>query len=202
MNVSMRTNLDVSRLPTYAFGHRSLMWWGTWSMMIIEGTVIAIALVVYFYLRQLGDAWPLAASPPDLLFGTVNLALVLASAWPNHWTKRAAEAGRLRAARAGLLVCLGFAAVILVVRAFEFTTLHTRWDANAYGSIVYAVITLHTAHLLTDFVDTAVLVALLFREPVEGKGLVDVGENALYWYFVVITWIPVYLTLYVAPRVY
>ena len=35
--------LDVSRLPTYAYGHRSLMWWGTQCLMAIEGTVFAIS---------------------------------------------------------------------------------------------------------------------------------------------------------------
>ena len=39
--------LDVSKLPTYAYGNRSLMWWGTWGMILIEGTVFAIALVTY-----------------------------------------------------------------------------------------------------------------------------------------------------------
>ena len=45
--------IDVSGLPTYAFSHRGIMWWGTLGMVVIEGTVFAIALVVYYYLRGL-----------------------------------------------------------------------------------------------------------------------------------------------------
>jgi len=41
--------LDVGELPTYGFGHRSLLWWATASMMLIEGMVFAIAL------RRLGN---------------------------------------------------------------------------------------------------------------------------------------------------
>ena len=32
------TLVDVSRLPTTVFGHRSHMWWGTLGFMLIEGT--------------------------------------------------------------------------------------------------------------------------------------------------------------------
>ena len=44
--------LDVSGLPTYAYGNRSLMWWGTLGMILIESTVFALAIVTYFYLRE------------------------------------------------------------------------------------------------------------------------------------------------------
>ena len=43
--------LDVAGLPTVVFGHRSLMWWGTLGVMAIEGTVFALAVMAYFYLR-------------------------------------------------------------------------------------------------------------------------------------------------------
>ena len=60
--MSTRTTLDVSHLPTYAFHHRSLMWWGTAGMIVIEGTLFAIGLVVYFYLRGLAQSWPLSGA--------------------------------------------------------------------------------------------------------------------------------------------
>ena len=58
--------VDVSDIPSYGFGHRSLMWWGTAGMIVIEGTLFAIALVTYFYLRGLAQSWPLSAPPPAL----------------------------------------------------------------------------------------------------------------------------------------
>ena len=45
-----------------------------------------------------------------------------------------------------------------------------------------------------------VLTALICTGHAEPKRMVDVSENALYWYFVVFSWIPVYLTIYFAPR--
>jgi len=90
----------------------------------------------------------------------------------------------------------------LVLRGFEFTTLNVMWYANAYGSIVWLLLGLHTTHLVTDAVDTAVLVALLYRGPFEGKRLVDTSENAIYWYFVVLSWLPIYAVVYLVPRVH
>jgi cytochrome c oxidase subunit 3 len=62
------------------------------------------------------------------------------------------------------------------------------------------LIVLHTMHLLTDAGDTAVLTALIWSAPVSKRRFVDVSENGLYWYFIVAWWIPIYLTVYMAPR--
>ena len=59
---------------------------------------------------------------------------------------------------------------------------------------------LHTMHLLTDVVDTTVLTALVWSGPVSKRRFIDVSENGLYWYFIVVWWIPIYLTVYMAPR--
>jgi cytochrome c oxidase subunit I+III len=192
--------LDVSALPSFGFSHRSLMWWGTLGLMAIEGTVFAIAVVGYFYLRAHAAEWPTGAPPPALLWGTLNTAILLASLWPNHWTKQAAERLDLRRVRIGLVVCLAFAVAFLVVRVFEFRNLNVGWDPNAYGSIVWMLLALHTLHQLTDFYDTAVLAALMHTGPLEGQRFVDVSENALYWYFVVVSWLPIYAVIYWGPR--
>ncbi len=193
--------IDVSRLPTYAFGKQSLMWWGTLGIMAIEGTVFVLAAFAYFYIRGNVGSWPPGGlKPPDLLYGTINTGVLLASLWPNWWTDRAAKARDLHRIRIGLPVCLAFAAAFLVFRGFEFAALNIRWDTNAYGSAVWTLLGLHTVHLATDAVDTAVLAVLMFTGPLEGKRYADVSDNAFYWYFVVLIWIPLYGVIYLAPR--
>lgn len=198
--VAAGTAIDVSGLPTYGFSHRSLMWWGTMGLMLIEGTVFAIGVMSYFYLRGLAPQWPIAADPPARLWGTANTVLLLASLWPNHLAKRAAE--RQQRARAALwvVVCVVLAAVFLALRALEFTALNISWNENAYGALVWFLLGLHTTHLITDTVDTAVLAALLFTRRFDGRRYVDVSENAMYWYFVVFSWVPIYAVIYLAPR--
>jgi len=201
--VNARTTLDVSRLPTYAFGHRSLMWWGTAGMIVIEGTLFVMALVVYFYLRGIAPEWPLSAPPPDLLYGTLNTFILLASGIPNQLAATAAHREDLHAVRLWMLVSIGFGIAFQVVRAFEFTALNTHWSFNAYGSIVFALLVLHTVHMVTDFIDTVVLSSLMFVGPlITGRRYVDVAENAGYWWFVVGAWLPIYFTVYLVPRLF
>jgi cytochrome c oxidase subunit III len=196
----MNTDIDVARLPTYAYGHRSLTWWATGGMMLIEGMVFVAAIATYFYLRLRATSWPPQGEPPALLFGTLNLAVLALSAVVNQWTKRQGEQESLAGARLGLALCSLFGLTLLVIRVFEYPALNASYTSSAYGSIVFALLTLHTAHLLTDFVDTVVLTVLLHSGPLEGRRFVDVSENCLYWWFVVLTWIPIYITIYIAPR--
>jgi cytochrome c oxidase subunit III len=192
--------LDASEMPSYAFGNRSLFWWATMGVIAIEGTVFVMMLVTYFYLRSRAEMWPLGVQPPELMWGTINTVIMLLSVIPNHWAKRAAKRHDLAATRFALVLALALAAAFLIVRIFEFMTLNCRWYTNAYGSAVWTLLGLHTTHLVTDFLDSTVLAVLLFTGPFEGKRFVDVFENALYWDFVVVAWLPIYAVIYWAPR--
>jgi cytochrome c oxidase subunit III len=192
--------LDVRELPSFGFSHRSLMWWGTAGLMLIEGTAFALAVVMYFYLRSTANRWPMTTPPPELLWGTLNTVLFLVSAWPNQLAKRAGQRLDRAGVKLWLTVVLAITVLILIVRGLELTALNVRWDSDAYGSIVWMLIMLHTVHLITDAWDTGVLDVLFFTGPLEGKRYVDVSENALYWDFVVLSWLPIYAVLYLAPR--
>jgi cytochrome c oxidase subunit III len=115
--------------------------------------------------------------------------------------KSAAEKMDLRKTRIWMIVADVFAVAFVTVRTFEYQTLNTSWDSHAYGSVVWVLLSLHTVHLVTDLVDSLVLTVLMFTEHGdEPTRFVDVSENAFYWYFVVLTWLPIYAVLYWAPR--
>ncbi len=198
--MSARPNIDVSGLPTFAFGHRPLTWWCTWSLILMEGGMFVVLFAVYFFLRTPVPDWPPGVNYPRLLWGTVNLVIILASCVPNYFQKRAAESLDLRGVRRWLLVLIGFAFAATVVRFVEFGYLNCRWDQNAYGSVVWVTMGAHLLHLVTDLLDSIVLLALMVVGPVEGKRFTDVSENALYWYFVVALWVPTYVIIYWVPR--
>lgn len=193
--------IDARELPTYVFGHRGLMWWGTCGMMAIEGTVFALAIFVYFYVRTRVDEWPPSALPPELIWGTANTFLMLLSAVPNQFAKRAAEREDLPGVRLWLWVCIAFGVGFLALRAMEYTALNVRWDTNAYGSAVWMLLSLHTIHVITDFWDSVVLGVLMMTRHVEGKRYADVSENSMYWYFVIVAWLPIYAVIYWGARV-
>jgi heme/copper-type cytochrome/quinol oxidase subunit 3 len=193
--------LDVSEIQTYAFGHRSLMWWGTACMMAIEGMVFAMLIMSYIYLKGRVPHWPPSGPPPDLLWGTVNTVVLLVSCVPNALAKAAAERFDLAKVRLWMAACMIFGLAFNVIRFVEFGALNVRWDSNAYGSIVWVLLGFHTTHVLTDFLDTGVLTALVFFGPMDEHRFVDVSENTVYWYFVVLSWLPIYALIYFAPRI-
>lgn len=192
--------LDVSSLPEHAFGHRSPMWWGTVGIMLIEGTMFAALLGAYYYLRFRTTEWPPHHLPPELKWATLNTLILLVSCVPNQLVKKAAEREDLRAVRLWIVVANLFAVAFIAVRFVEFGALNCTWTDNAYASVVWVLLGAHTAHLITDFLDTLVLTVLMFTGPLKGKRFVDVSENALYWYFVVVAWLPIYVTIYWASR--
>ena len=199
--MNARATVDVSRLAPGGFGNRSLMYWGTLGMCLIEGTAFALTIAAYFYLRTRNPQWPPdGIAPPSLLWGTVNVVVLVLSGIPNQLAKKAAERVDLRGVRVWLVVCLLFGVAFNAVRAMEYFTLNVLWNTDAYGSIVWLLLSLHTTHIITDFLDTLVLTTLMFIGPVEEKRFVDVEENSAYWYFVVGAWLPIYGVIYWAPR--
>jgi cytochrome c oxidase subunit III len=169
--------------------------------MTLEGTGFALASGAYLYLVWLNPQWPLADTAPDLSWATLLTAMLLVSIWPNQIAKRNAKREDLSRVRGDLLLMSFIAVVVLVIRGFEFSTLNVRWDQNAYGSIVWVLLGLHTAHILTDAIDTFVLTALMFTKHIHGKRFSDVEDNAIYWDFVVVSWLPLYALIYWASRV-
>jgi heme/copper-type cytochrome/quinol oxidase subunit 3 len=193
---------DMAGLPTHKFGPSSLTWWGIIGFMLIEGAAFALAFAAYFFLMGHEQGWPPEGrQAPDLLAGTLFTIVMLASEIPNTMVKKAANAHDTPAVRRLLPVMVAIGAVLLVIRGFEFNSLNCRWTDDAYGSIIWALLLLHASHLATDLIDTVVLAALM-RTPLgyEGRRLVDTDENALYWRYVWLLWIPIYLMIYWIPR--
>jgi cytochrome c oxidase subunit 3 len=197
-----KPTLDLSGLPTYGFGPTMTMWWGTFGFILIETTGFALAAGLYLYLAINNEQWPLGAPPPGLLWSSLLTFVLLVSLWPNYIAKKNAREEKLPEVRRDLVIMSVIGAVLIVLRAFEFTTLYARWDQNAYGSIIWVILGLHTLHLVTDFADTVVLTALMFTKHGHGKRFSDVEDNAAYWDFVVISWLPLWALLYGFPRIW
>lgn len=192
---------DLSALPLHGMGSASPTWWGTAAFMLIEGTGFALALAVYLYLMSLAATWPIDAKRPDLTAGTLVTVILLASLIPNYLISRWAQRQDLGKVKVGMIVMSVFGIAPLIVRIFEFPSLNISWDANAYGSIVWTLLGLHTSHIITDLVDTLVLAVLMFtRHGDNARRFGDVQDNAMYWNFVVAAWLPIYVCIYWIPR--
>ncbi|MER9410124.1 cytochrome C oxidase subunit III [Mesorhizobium sp. M0589] len=199
--MSERPSLDLSDLPTFGHGPRSPTWWGTLGFMALEGMGFALAAGAYLYLATLWPNWRLSAPHPNHWPGTIVTILFIISVVPNHILHGYAKQCAIVPVRIGLVVMSLLGLAPLVVRWFEFPALNIYWDTNAYGSMLWVLLGLHTTHLITDVGDTIVLTVLMFtRHGYSGRRFGDVGDNVFYWDFVVLTWIPIYLLIYWMPR--
>lgn len=196
-----RVALDLAHLPPHGGGSASPTWWGTLVFMLLEGSGFAITIAVYLYLRSLAPVWPIGAPPPDVWPGVAVTLILLASLVPNYLVSRWAKAGDLGKVRLGLVVMSVLGILPLILRIFEFGALNVSWDSNAYGSVVWTLLALHTTHVITDLGDTLVLAVLMFtRHGPNARRFGDVEDNAMYWNFVVVTWLPIFACLYGIPR--
>jgi cytochrome c oxidase subunit 3 len=173
-----RAVLDLRDLPMHGMGSASVTWWGTLGFMLIEGSGFA-----------------------DLGPGTIVTVMLLISVAPNILISRWAARQELRKVQIGMLVMVAFGVAPLILRFYEFSAMHVRWDSNAYGSSVWTLLGLHLTHLVTDLGDTIVLAVIMFTKHGSNKRRFgDVQDNALYWNFVVLAWLPIYACIYWIPR--
>jgi Heme/copper-type cytochrome/quinol oxidase, subunit 3 len=196
-----RGSIDVSALPETTFGHRAITWWGTLGFMAAEGTTLVICAVAYLYLQRNFHTWPPEGTPlPSLGIPTVQAALMLLSIPVMVWTSLAARRLDLGKVRIGMLLATVFVLVFCILRWFEFKALHTRWDTNAYGSAAWAIVFAHATLLVAQLFESATIAVLLIAGPVEPKHLADVDDTCLYWYFMIGSWLLLYLLVFISPR--
>ena len=170
--------------------------------------MFAILIATYFYLRQNFGLWPPPIAQltgplrplPDLGYGTANTILLVLSCIPMIMTDRASRRGDRATCQIGLGICLVCGLIALVLRGFEFSAVHFRWDSNAYGSVVWFLLGMHMLHLLILTGETTLLFIWLHTREFDMKHRVDIVTIAVYWYWVVAIWLIVYTVIYFTPR--
>lgn len=193
--------LDVTSLPEVVFGHRAVAWWATVTFMVIEGTTLLVSLTAYFYLRRNFDIWPPPPTAlPELTVPTISLIILLVMIIPMWYVGHATRKFDLRGVRIGLWIsgALGLAAMVL--RVFDFVALNVRWDEHAYGSIVWILVFLHATLLFVDVLETGAFLALTYSPRLDAKHFSDIEDASLYQYFLSLSWIPIYVVVYLSPR--
>ena len=194
---------SASAHPGEGFSHHAPIWWGNRLVMVVEAAGFAILDVAYFYIWRHSDTWPPTGTRvPDIAIGILSLSVLVVSILPMwHVSRLALRNDRPRVLGSWLLACalFGFAAAIL--RLMEFRGVHTRLNSNAYGAIVWSILAVHFAHILAGTLETLVLGIVMLRGPVEERHYGDITVNAAYWYFVALSWVGLWVIVYLAPRV-
>lgn len=123
-------------LPRRLSGFRSPIIWGVLLLVFIEGTVMALLVTSYFYLRLGAETWPPAGvAPPDLGLPSLALGLLVLSPLPVWLGVRALPRGRRGPFLAGLPAGLLLAAAYLALQVRELAAKDYLWSSHAYGSL-------------------------------------------------------------------
>ena len=202
MSPRRHASIDVSGLPDVTFGHRNLVWWGTVGFMAIEGTTLAMCAATYLYLRRNFAMLPPARIPvPGLGLATLEVALMLVSFLPVALLARAARRKDLPACRLWMLAAIAFNLAFVALRWFELGDLNVRWDLNAYGSSAWLVLLVHGTLLAAEVGELAVFSLIAWTGRWEEKHFPDASDLAMYWYFMCLSWLPLYAMVFLLPRV-
>jgi cytochrome c oxidase subunit I+III len=180
-----------------SWGSREPLFWGVALLIVIEASGLGLLLGSYFYLSGNEPSWPPpGVRLPPLGPAAASTALLLATLPTQHLVNRAASRGDVRGMRKWLSMSTLIAGGFLLLRFEDFRGLPFYWDSHAYGSSVWVILGYHTLHAVTGVVENLMLIALLYRGPVERKHALDVQLSGLYWYFMVVAWLPCFISIY------
>jgi heme/copper-type cytochrome/quinol oxidase subunit 3 len=170
-----RRVLDVSRLPSVAFGPRDPTWWGVVSLVAIEGKMLVLLAVSYiFVFHRTAPFPPTHVGTGVAWLATVEVVLWVGAVIAQHMCSKACVEADLPRMRRTLIVANLFALWACVLRLWIFAWLPFRWDDHAYGSVVWALLGVQWLHGITSVLEDAIYVVLFYRGPIEERHRVDI----------------------------
>jgi cytochrome c oxidase subunit III len=205
-----RRRVDVLHLPGHVLDHRSPIWWGNVLLLFIETTMFVLLVASYFYLRLNFDEWPPPQvnrmparldTTPSLGLPTVNLVLLLLSCIPMFIADRAALHRKIKTVRIGMAVTIAMGILLVAIRFKEFGSTHFAWNDNAYASVVWTLLGMHLLHLIIGTLENITMGTWLFVKGMDNKHARDVRVGAVYWYWIALIWVPLYIIIYLYPRI-
>ena len=136
---------------------------------------------------------------PSPVFATAALIPLIASCWGSYLAGEAARADDRRGMLVGMGINLFLALVFLALRAVEWSRLNFLWSSDAHGSIVWAILFLHTYDVIADLLVTGSLMFFVAIRRYGPKQRIGIHVDSALWYFLVGIWIPLYLVVYWGP---
>jgi cytochrome c oxidase subunit III len=172
-------------------------WVGAILLVLSEGCLFGCLIATYFYLRFDAAQWPPAGiEKPAVVLPLVFTAMLVATCVPVHMGVRAAKAGAVKTAWWLIFLATGVQATYLGLQIWLFTSELDKFTprSSAYGSIYYALLGIHHAHVAVGLALDLWVLAKLFGGRLTNYRLIAVRVLGLYWYFVGLMAIFVVLT--------
>ncbi|WP_306231962.1 cytochrome c oxidase subunit 3 [Agrococcus beijingensis] len=194
----------IRRPNTVAVG--TIVWLGS-EVMFFAGL-----FAIYFTLRSMsGDLFATEAEKLNVVFATINTAILLASSFTCQAGANAAEhglvrrsGGRLQFAKWGMIewfyLTYAMGAIFVVLQVFEYVELVQHGvtiQSNSYGSAFYITTGFHGLHVTAGLFAFLFVIGRAYAVKRFGhKEATSAHVISYYWHFVDVVWIGLYLVIY------
>jgi heme/copper-type cytochrome/quinol oxidase subunit 3 len=172
-----------------------------WLVIVTEFVLFACMFAAYYYLGSNKDRWA-DETPPVLIYAIILLIILLSSSAVLAWGERQVKAERFSAGRAALWLTVLLGIGFLALQGFEYFS-HWRMLApysDSYGSIFYAITSLHAAHVIVGLLLLMYVGILPRYGPTRRTPHHTYSTVALYWHFVDAVWLLIVTLLYIIPH--
>ncbi len=191
--------IDLSVFPESSIDSREPLWWGQLIMASIEGTLFIILGICYLYYRSKIDVWPPPGVQQPFVLATANTLLLMLSCLPVYLADKAVQKkdrGRVIFWEVGVLL-LGL--LFFALRIAEFKSLNFKWNSHEYGSIIWAILWLHSFDYGAALLEEVVLIAIFVFGQVGDKQRLGIRVSTILYYFLAVIWLPLYCLVYLYP---
>ena len=188
-------------LPVGSLGRHANGWWGMITLVATEAALFGYLLFAYYYLAvQHGRDW-LPRVLPGWTWSIPETVVLLASAGVVWVAERQLQEGRDSLLVAALLVVAALLGVaFLVLEVFDWVTESFTPYTNSYGSLFFTLTGVHFLHLFVGVLILFVLALWAALGYFDRRRTAVLMTGALYWYFVSLSWLTFFFTLYISPR--
>jgi cytochrome c oxidase subunit III len=189
---------------------------GMWAFLATEVLFFGVLFAAYVICRvRFPEAFAAGSRHTDMLFGTIETAILLTSSCCAALAVRDIELGGRRLATLLLAITALLGVAFLVMHAVEY---HDEYEEGVMPAVrytltgplaepmklfffLYYVITLlHSAHVAIGVGVLSVLAVRTWRASFGPRYVTPVELGVLYWHFVDIVWIFVYPLMYLIGR--
>ncbi len=187
---------------------------GLWTFLATEVLFFGGLFMGYIvYRHAYPHAFAVASKHTNLLYGTVNTAILLTSSLTMALAVHAAQAGKTRQLVRFLLITIFFALAFLGVKGLEYTedvrehlfpgpsfSIPGEPKAEMFFYLYWAMTGLHGFHVLVGICALSIIAFLAARRRFSAEYHNPVEMTGLYWHFVDLVWIFLYPLLYLIDR--
>jgi cytochrome c oxidase subunit III len=180
--------------------HRGIQ--AMWCVVATEFMLFVCMFGSYYYLGTNKDRWA-NESAPTLQYAFILLGILLGSSFVLGWGEKQVKRERYGPGAVALWITVVMGLVFVTLQCVEYIS---HWKtlapySDSYGSIFYAITTLHAAHVIVG-IGLLSYAGILPRFAESRRSPHSTYRTvAIYWHFVDFVWIFIVLLLYVVPHV-